>query len=72
MTFCGFTVVINSSESGQKLFGTLWFYCVSGFATSLCGELWYHTRVDGFTCKFHIHITILRGKGNVYCGQHAN
>jgi hypothetical protein len=34
-------MVITSSESGQRLLVTIWFYCVSGFATSVvnCGTI---------------------------------
>jgi hypothetical protein len=37
--FLWLDMVITSSESGQRLLVTIWFYCASGFATSVvnCG-----------------------------------
>jgi hypothetical protein len=39
ISFLWLDMVITSSESGQRLLVTIWFYCVSGFATSVvnCG-----------------------------------
>jgi hypothetical protein len=47
-----------TSEFGQRLLVTIWFYCVSG-RCHLCGELWYHTRAEGFTYVSFTHTHIL-------------